>query len=261
MDESTSTALPSADYRVGGRPTTVQSLGSGAPVVFLHGTGTFPGFPFAERWSATRRVIVPYHPGFGGSNGETLGTVKDYVAHYCGLLDRLGIEAVDLVGFSLGGWIAAELAARHPKRVRKLVLVSPAGLVVDEAPAPDMSTIAPDQMPAYLTHDPQVTLSYIPTSPDAAFGERLGKELEGFAKLVGENPQGDPSLAQRLGAIRARTLLVWGAEDRLRPTTQSRSWQAQVPRCRVEILSGIGHLVFEESPDAADLVLAFLDKG
>ena len=119
---------------INGTDTVVLSIGKGRPLVFLHGAGTFTGFEVARQWASGHRVLIPFHPGFGESgDDESLDTIEDYVLHYMDLFDRLGLDGFDLAGFSLGGWIAAEFAIRQPRRLRRLVLVAPAGLVVDEA--------------------------------------------------------------------------------------------------------------------------------
>jgi pimeloyl-ACP methyl ester carboxylesterase len=102
-------------YDINGVKTVVLSIGSGPDVVFLHGTGTFTGFEVARIWAAHNKVIIPYHPNFGESADEAaLDTIGDYVLHYIDLFDRLGLTVFDLVGFSLGGWMAAEFAICQP---------------------------------------------------------------------------------------------------------------------------------------------------
>ena len=124
---------------INGTDIVVLSIGNGRPLVFLHGTGTFTGFEVARQWAAHHRVLIRFHPGFGESGDHgTLDTIEDYALHYMDLFDRLELDGFDLAGFSLGGWMAAEFAIRQPRRVRRLVLVAPAGLVVNEAPAPDL---------------------------------------------------------------------------------------------------------------------------
>lgn len=124
---------------VAGVETVVYTIGKGPPLVFLHGAGSFTGFDAVRRWADRRTVIVPYHPGFGESADDpTMDTISDYVLHYAELFDLLSLASLDLMGFSLGGWMAAEFAVLQPRRVAKLILVAPAGLVVPEHPAPDL---------------------------------------------------------------------------------------------------------------------------
>ncbi|HEX7007558.1 MAG TPA: alpha/beta fold hydrolase [Alphaproteobacteria bacterium] len=248
-----------AEHAVNGIRTVVHSIGAGPPLVFLHGTGTFTGFEAARVWAKHRRVVIPYHPGFGDSgDADGLDTIDDYVLHYMDLFDRLGLGAFDLAGFSLGGWLAAEYAIRQPQRLRRLVLIAPVGLVVSEAPAPDLFKVPPPELPAFLAHDPAAVLRYFPKQPDPAFEARMGREIGGLAKLIGDQPQGNPRLARWLHRIRVPTLVLWGADDRLRPAAQSDAWRALLPDAQVRIVPATGHLVLEETPSAAGIVSDFL---
>ncbi|MET3964773.1 MULTISPECIES: alpha/beta fold hydrolase [Bradyrhizobium] len=253
------TGFSRAEHTINGVRTVVHSIGSGPVLVFLHGTGTFTGFEMARDWAKRHTVIIPYHAGFGDSgDSETIDTVEDHVLHYMDLFDKLGLEQFDLAGFSLGGWLAAEFAIRQRHRVRKLVLVAPAGLVVGSAPAPGLFEIAPQELPAYLAHDPAAALRYFPKAPDPAFDARLGREVTGFAKLIRSEPQGNPKLAHWLHRITMPTLVLWGAADRLRPTAQADAWKAGLPDARVTLVPATGHLVFEETPSSAHYVTDFL---
>jgi pimeloyl-ACP methyl ester carboxylesterase len=253
------TGFSRAEYNINGIRTVVHSIGSGPEFVFLHGTGTFTGFEFARAWASRRKVIVPYNPNFGDSGDDaTLDSIEDYVLHYMDLFDRLGLTKFDLGGFSLGGWLAAEFALRQPERLRRLVLVAPAGLVVDKARAPELSEITPPELPSYLANDVTAALRYFPKAPDPAFDARLGREIGAYAQLVRNHPQGNPKLARWLHRISVPTLLVWGAADRMRPTAQADAWMDLLPDGHLKLVSKTGHLVFEETPSATALVADFL---
>jgi len=249
------------DIEVNGVRIALLVAGHGPDLVFLHGTGTFPGFDVPLRWASRRRVIIPFHPNFGDSaDSEAIAAIDDYVLHYMDLFDALGLDRVDLAGFSLGGWIAAEFAIRQPERVRRLVLIAPAGLAVAEAPPPDLFALPPQEIPAYLTHDPRLALGLFPKAPDPDFAARLGREMQALARILAPHPQGSPRLARWLHRLVMPTLLLWGAEDRLMPAAQARHWQKALPDCRLESIAATGHLVFEETPEAGELVTSFLDR-
>lgn len=249
------------DIEVNGVRVALLIAGRGPDLVFLHGTGTFPGFDVPLRWAGKRRVIIPFHPNFGlSADSEAIAGIDDYVLHYMDLFDALGLATLDLAGFSLGGWIASEFAIRQPLRVRKLALVAPAGLEVPEAPPPNLMALPPQEVPAYLTHDPQVALSYFPKGPDPEFEAGLGRELKGLARILAPHPHGSPRLARWLHRLTMPTLLVWGAEDRLMPAAQAQAWRLALPDCRFESIARTGHLVFEETPEAGARVVAFLES-
>src|SRR5437868_15273447 len=106
--------------------------GAGRPLLFLHGPGGAASWqPYMTDLAARHDVIVPEHPGFGQSDTpDWLDTISDLANFYLDFLDQLNLRNVDLVGHSLGGWIAAELAARNTNRLASLTLVAAAGIHV-----------------------------------------------------------------------------------------------------------------------------------
>src|SRR5262245_38931226 len=120
--------------------------GDGPPLLLLHaagGAGTWPAFYglLAQRFE----VIAPDHPGFGGSDDlPEVEAIDDLVYHYLDVLDRLGLDHVNVVGASLGGWIAAELAVHSPHRIERLALLGAAGLRVPGRMATDIFLMTPD---------------------------------------------------------------------------------------------------------------------
>ncbi len=259
MPATTLDGFERKDHIVNGIRTAVLTIGSGPDLVFLHGTGTFTGFEVARGWANSHRVIIPYHPGFGASDDDpTIASIDDHVMHYMTLFDQLDLQSFALVGHSLGGWIAAEYAVRHPHRVEKLLLVSPAGLVDPDAPAPDLFKIAPPDMPGFLACDPAKILKHFPSGPDPDFEAGLGREIGALAVLLQSEPQGNPKLTRWLHRLTMPTLLLWGAEDRLRPTAQATAWNRQIPNGKVVLVPETGHLVFEETPESGRIVIDFL---
>jgi pimeloyl-ACP methyl ester carboxylesterase len=247
------------EYDVNGTKVVALTAGRGPVLVFLHGTGTFPGFDVALEWARTHRVIIPFHANFGESgDSEAIATIEDHVLHYMDLFDRLALDRFALAGFSFGGWIAAEFAIRQPQRLARLVLAAPAGLPVEEVPPPNLFALSPQEVPAYLTHDPAVVLSYFPRQPDPDFDARLGREMGGLARALEAAPQGSYRLAHWAHRITMPTLLLWGEKDRLMPVAQAAHWQELLPDCRLEYVAGAGHLLFEENPASAALVTRFL---
>ena len=126
---------------VNGRPTVILHCGEGPPFVYLHSTlgESLMWLPFYQAWAKQFRVFVPTHPGFGKSGGfDEIDTIEDMAFHYVELFDALGLGDVILGGVSLGGWIAAEFAARWPERVQKLWISGAPGMWVEEQPLPDL---------------------------------------------------------------------------------------------------------------------------
>jgi pimeloyl-ACP methyl ester carboxylesterase len=249
------------EITVNGADTVLFEGGSGEPLVFLHGAGTVAGFSFSASWARNFKVYLPYHPGFGESaDSAAITSIDDYVLHYLELLDHLKLDKVNLVGLSLGGWIAATLATQNSHRLKKLVLVAPAGLRVAEHPTTDIFRLKPDELPAYLVHDLSVLAPYVPDPHGPDFLDFLVNdyhEMSSFARLAWERPY-DANLAKWLHRIGVPTLLLYGDKDRLTPAQQSKTWAALIPNAVVHIVKDAGHLVLDESEVARKAVLDFL---
>src|SRR5260370_16679139 len=122
--------------------------GAGAPLLYLHGAGVYWWMPAHELLAARHRVHAPVHPGFGASEGyEEIEGIDDLVFHTLDVMDALGLERADVVGLSLGGRRAAELALRHPGRVNRLVLVDAAGPRVPGGARADLFLARPARAP------------------------------------------------------------------------------------------------------------------
>ena len=148
------TELTKQTLKINGVDTVVYAGGTGEPLHFLHGAGTFHGFEFAKAWADSFHVIHPYHPGFGESGDDPkMDTFHDYVMHYVELLDALGLDSVHLVGFSLGGHLAAQFASQHRGRVKTLTLVAPPGMKSAEHPTADVLALPGEQLVAMLAGD------------------------------------------------------------------------------------------------------------
>lgn len=249
------------ELEVNGTKTVIHSIGNGGPLLCLHGGGTFHGFEFAREWASGRRVILPYHPGWGESvDDPRFDSMQDYVVHYLDLLDALGLEQVDLLGISLGGWIAAEIAIVARERLRRLVLVAPAGLRVPHHPPADLFTLRPQELPSYLVENPEVLRPYLPTGHDPDFLTARYRETSSIARLMWDRPMGSAKLAHWLHRITVPTLLLWGSADRLIPAAQAEAWSKLLPNATVRVIPDAGHLVLVEKPEAARAVADFLAR-
>jgi pimeloyl-ACP methyl ester carboxylesterase len=246
------------ELTVDGVRTVVYSAGSGEPVVFFHGAGTVDGFDFLESWSDKFRVIAPYHPGFGESGDDpTFTTLHDYLMHYLELFDLLKLDTFNLVGLSLGGWLAAMFCSEHGHRVKKLALIAPAGIIDRQHPTLDVIKIPGDQIVGLLTSNFEVIKKRLPEKPDMDFiGDRY-RESGTVARLLWEHPD-DPKFMRYLHRIKVPTMIVWGDEDKIVPVQQAETWRKLVPHADIKTYNGAGHLVHLEKPDATDAIAKFL---
>jgi pimeloyl-ACP methyl ester carboxylesterase len=248
--------------QIGGRAIQLFTGGSGAPLLYLHGAGVYWWMPVHDLLAARRRVLIPVHPGFGASQGfEEIEGMDDLVFHALDVMDALGLPQADVVGLSLGGWLAAELALRHPNRVRRLVLADAAGTRVPGVERPDLFMAGPARARGLLFADPDSKLAR-QIVPDAPPPERLEAALRGreaAARLLWNPHVAYRKLTSRLGRITAPTLVVWGAQDRVLPLPFGEAYQRGIPGARLVTLDGCGHLPPIEQPERfAGIVLDFL---
>jgi pimeloyl-ACP methyl ester carboxylesterase len=242
--------------KINGVDTAVYEGGQGEPLLFLHGGGTFHGFEFAKTWAERFRVIHPYHPGFGESGDDpAMDTFTDYAMHYVELLDALGIDKVHLVGFSLGGHIAAHFAAQHRERVKTLTLVAPAGMRSEEFPMLDILMASGEQLIGSLTHNFDVLKPWLPAGPDPDFMGARYRESATIARLLWEKPL-DQKFRRYLHRITMPTLIMWGAEDKVIPFQHAELWKRALPHAEVQVYKDAGHLVLDEKPEAVAAVAA-----
>jgi len=252
------TSFAREEVTIGGVKTVYLTAGSGEPLLFLHGGGTFHGFEFAKPWAEKFKVLLPYHPGFGESGDDPgLSSIQDYVMHYIELLDHLGLDKVNLVGFSLGGWLAASFATQHARRIKKLVLVAPAGLRIKEAPTVDLFRIPGDKIPEMLVYDFEVIKPHLPTGFDVDFTVERFREITTVARVAWERMH-DPKLPRWLHRVNVPTMLVYGEDDRIVPAAQGPYWAKLIPGATVKTFPKAGHLVLDEKPEAVEAVRRFL---
>lgn len=241
--------------------TVVERAGEGPPLVYLHGTaGPMSGAAFLGDLAERFTVYAPAHPGFGPGQGiEHLDDVLDFTLYYLDLLDELGLSKTHLIGHSLGGMLAAEIAALAPQLLDRLVLVCPAGLWLDQVPIPDFFTFSPEQLVKSALHDPKGPVGRMLLAqfqdPDLALDSY--RCLASAGKFLWPIP--DKGLKKRLHRVKMPTLVIWGASDGLIPTAYADAFRAAIPSSRVTILNGAGHLPMLEQREAfVDSVVRFL---
>ncbi|HVP27581.1 MAG TPA: alpha/beta hydrolase [Myxococcota bacterium] len=243
--------------------------GSGKPLLYLHSAmGEAIWMPHLLALAQGRELHAPAHPGFLSSEGiEQIRDIEDVVEHYLAYLDVMGWSSVDVVGLSLGGWIAAELAARHPERVSALVLASAVGIWIRERPIADIFAIDtryPERVKALLFHDVSCPAAQMMVSPaNMELPEAmLVNILNAFAATarIGWNPLlHDPRLESLLPRVRARTLCLWGADDRVVPLAYGERFAKLVPGASLEVIPACGHLApLEKQAEWVGAVKRFL---
>ncbi len=245
---------------VNGQPCRVWEKGSGSPIFYLAGPLGLPRWTrFLDRLAEHHRVVAPSLPGYPGATGhDRLDSLLDWIAASLDLLEAAGLQGGDLVGASVGGALAAEVAAMAPGLVRRLALIAPFGLYDKAEPPADLWAQKPGALPSLLSAQPESVAAFS-AAPDDVGAEDwaivTARANEAAARLLW--PLADTRLERRLHRIRCDTLVVWGAEDKvLSPRYAQRFADAIAGRTSVAVIPGAGHLADLDAPDAvADAVL------
>src|SRR5690349_24449913 len=229
--------------------------GQGQPLVFLHGAGgATTADPFLAKLAEKFHVYAPLVPGYGDSEEcPELRDMLDFTLHTWDVVDALGVKDPVLVGFSMGGMIAGEMAALAPRDVSRLALIAPAGLWLDEYPIPDIFAMMPYDLPKYLFYDVAAGAQVLTAGMDLADPKFLQGFLVQNARQLGAAgkilfPIPERGLADRLYRIRAKTLLIWGESDNLIPPVYAEAFRKNIPSAELVMIPRAGHLVAFEKP-------------
>lgn len=235
--------------------------GTGEPMLYLHGASGLPVWgPFFDVLSARYELRIPEHPGFGASDApDWIRSVSDLAMYYLDVLDDLDLRGVHLVGHSLGGWIAAELAIRNCSRLASLTLIAPAGVRIKGVPFGDNFIWDPEESVRNLFHNQAFAermLSHAATDEEAD----LALNSRFMAARLGWEPRWvNPALKRWLHRVGVPTLVLWGENDKLFPSAYASVWQDNIPGCRVALIPESGHLPqVEKAAATASHILAFL---
>jgi pimeloyl-ACP methyl ester carboxylesterase len=259
-----------------GRKVWVRENGSGAPLLYLHGFADVHSvkenwMPFHERLADKARLIAPAHPGCARTDeNKDIDAIEDVVFHYLELLDALDLPQFDLAGSCVGGWIAAEIAARHPEKIRKLVLIGATGLFVEGALIGDVFMMAqPERGSSYAglrkmlfaSDDHPKALELFPDGMGEIEEELRRYQMLRFGSRIGFKPPYfyNRPLRNRLHRITAPALVIWGENDHMVSLLHGETYAKSMPNGRLRIVPNAGHSVHMEEPDlTAQIVLDFL---
>jgi pimeloyl-ACP methyl ester carboxylesterase len=231
---------------------TIEDRGDGRPFLVLHGgAGPQSVYAFTQLLAEKggNRVLTPTHPGFGGTlRPDALNSVAGLAALYGGLLDELGLEDVTVIGNSVGGWVAAELALLGSPRITRIVLLDAVGIEVEGHPVADVSGLSLPEIQALSFHDPTPFRVDPATVPDT---QKTIMAANGAALAVyaGSPAMADPSLLGRLRGIAIPVLVLWGDSDQIVSSVYGQTYAAAIDGARFEVLPGTGHMPQMETPD------------
>ncbi|GAA4497979.1 alpha/beta hydrolase [Actinoallomurus oryzae] len=242
---------------VGPVEVTVQDRDRTRPFLLLHGGGgarTMAGFAdlLAERTHS--RVLLPTHPGFGGTpKAEGLTGVTELARAYVALLEQLDLTDVTVIGNSFGGWLAAEIALQESPRVSGAVIVNGIGIEVEGHPMTDVSGLSPAELLSYSFHDARKA-----PAPPSGTGTGPSPDVRALVGYTGPT-MSDPTLAERLGGLDLPVHVLWGESDRIVDPEYGKVYAAAIPSSTFTLLPRTGHMPQVETPE--ELLGALLDLG
>jgi pimeloyl-ACP methyl ester carboxylesterase len=256
-------SAPATKYlTIAGKKTQLTVGGSGPPLLYLHSAGgETEWMPFHEGLAQHFTVYLPAHPGFADSQGlDQIRDIADYAWHYVDLLAELKLEQVPIVGFSLGGRTALELAVLRPALASKLVLVDAAGLRLADAPMAELFIDDLAKLRALLfkdPNDPSIPLA-MPTSLEDNRILQWLRAREATARVAWNPYLHNPRLPQHLRRVTAPTLVLWGQHDKLIPVAHGEYYAKHLPNARLETLD-CGHMLpFEKTSEFVERTVKFL---
>jgi pimeloyl-ACP methyl ester carboxylesterase len=255
---TTTTLIVTADG-IGAVPVTYSDRGTGHTFLLLHG-GAGPqsvtGFADQLADAGPARVITPVHPGFAGTpRPGGLSSIAGLAQLYVSLLDQLGLTDIAIIGNSIGGWIAAEMALTGSARITSTVLVDAVGIEVPGHPVADFFSLTLDQVADLSYHDPG-PFRIDPASMSAEQQAVMAGNREALA-VYGGTAMTDSTLGARLGQISVPTLVLWGDSDQIADPGYGRAYATAIPGARFHLLAATGHVPQIETP--AQLLSAIWD--
>lgn len=237
----------------------VLELGEGSPILYLHGAaGLQDEEPLLERLAERHLVLAPEWPGYGESGGEErIEDMLDFALHGWDLVEALDLAAPpDLIGHSMGGMIAAEMACLNPRGIRKLVLASALGLWIDEQPIPDLFAMLPFQMAEALFNDAKAGERFLTKGVDFSNMDALQDLMIGNSRRLGTAskilfPIPNRRVSKRLYRLCTETLVLWGRDDAFVPPVYADRWCELLPNATLALIDEAGHMLPYEQPGAA----------
>lgn len=250
---------------VAGTELTIVKGGSGRPLLVLHEEMGYTGWlQWHSALAESHQVQIPLHPGFGVSpRVDWIAGVRDQAAFYSRMVREQGLDPVDVIGFSLGGWIAAEMAASSSREIRRLVLVAPGGIKPPEGDIMDMFGMSARSFLNASVKDPDNT----PEFADLYGGEATPEQFEAWedaraqaSRLAWEPYMYNPSLAHLLeGVSGLPTLLIWGKQDEVVPISAGEVYHRSIQGSELVVFDDCGHRPeIEKSGEFSDRVKSFL---
>ncbi len=233
----------------------VVSGGDGDPMLVLHDEMGHPGWMnFHEDLSNGFELTIPSHPGFGDSpHIDWIMNMRDLAGWYLTALDDMDIGRTALMGFSFGGWLAAEMATMQPDRFSKLILVNPMGIKPPVGEIFDMFLVVAKEFLTESVLDPAATPEFDkicpeePTPEQAEYWETAREQACRLTWRPYMHYLALPHLLRRLRSLPTR--IIWGRENSIVPLSAGRVYQESIPGSELSIIENCGHRPEIEHPE------------
>ncbi len=250
------------DY--GGARLQMYKGGEGPPLLVLHGAGGNPGWlSYHAELAKSFTVYAPSHPGFDGSSRPEWIDSIDAVSHfYLGLMEELGVERYSLLGFSMGGWMAAEMAAMCPYPVERLVICAGVGIRPEKGEIAELFTRSREAVAGLRFFDTSQVPDYEetygkPMTREQAEVERSNRETA--SRWCWSPYMYNPNLPHYLRRVSVPTLIVWGRNDAIVPVECAELYGRAIRGSKIHVIDRCGHIPQLEKPqEFMDVVEPFL---
>jgi pimeloyl-ACP methyl ester carboxylesterase len=228
--------------------------GAGEPLLVLHGAGGSPGWlPYHQELAQRFTVYAPSHPGYDQSTRPGwVNTMADMAHFYRQMIEDRGLAPVHLIGFSMGGWLAAEIAAMCPPYLKSLVLVDAAGIKPEVGEIAEILMVSQDVVKKLRFYDPAQVPNY-----EALVNRQLTPEEEAVqwrnremtSRLCWKPYFHNPALPAYLQGVKTPTLVVWGRQDAILPLNCGELYHRALTNSTLHVIDRCGHSPALEKPE------------
>ncbi|PRC93218.1 alpha/beta fold hydrolase [Solimicrobium silvestre] len=227
----------------------ISDKGTGRAILVLHGGGGVSTvFGLSQALVAQARVILPTHPGFDGTPRPAhLASVTELAHFYLTLLEKLGLDDVVVIGSSIGGWIAAEMAVINASRIKGLILLNSVGIQVPGETLTDVSRLTPPELIRLASHNPELILRNMPppTAERQAIQAANAASLAAYTKSTSMMA---PGLREKLALVAVPVLVLWGESDGIAAPNYGKAYAEAFAKGKFELITEAGHLPQIEQP-------------
>jgi pimeloyl-ACP methyl ester carboxylesterase len=232
----------------------LERRGSGQPLLLLYGEeGLEPEAPFLDELAKNYEVFIPSPPGFGNSERpDWISSLDDVSYIYLDLVEKLALKNAPVVGFSLGGWLAAEIATKDDSFISKLVLVDAYGIKPGgpfDRDIADFWSLHPSQVLKLKWHDTEKGKRDFPSMPEEKL-TIVARNIESLARFCWDPFMHNPKLKHRLHRIKVPTRVIWGEHDGIVAPAYGKAYAEAIPGATLQVIPGAGHFPHLEQPES-----------